>query len=1295
MINQSNFIKVLEKLDFENDNYIFKKNFNNIDAYLEVDFSKEKFIYPEDKLFKINESQCNFSSNENFVVFECVSRLFEKGYKPNHIELEPRWQVGHGASGGRADIMVKDNLGKPFLIIECKTPDKEFDNAWKDTLNGKGQLFTYAHQERNVQFICLYTSDFVDGNVRYLNHIILVQDKNEILELKKNENPISYNKATTSSELFQAWRRTYENDFYTKGIFETDIQPYQIGKTKYTVNDLQIITSSDIQPKYHEFATILRQHNISGRENAFDKLINLFLCKIVDEKSNPNDLQFYWRGIAYDNYFDIIDRLQRLYRDGMAAFLKEEVTYIDNQTISDAFKFVKSDPDATRDKVLNYFRQQKYFTNNDFSFLDVHNEKLFYQNTNVLLKIVRMLQDIKLNGNQQNQFLGDLFEGFLDQGIKQTEGQFFTPLPITRFIISSLPLENILKNDEPPYIIDYACGAGHFLTEIASQIRKEKNKVNKEKLKNYYKNIYGIEKEYRLSKVAKVSSFMYNQDEINIIYADALAQHKDIKNNYFDILVSNPPYSVKGFLETLSETDKRQFELVENIDFKSYPSNNSIETFFIERAKQLLKPGGIAEIIIPSSILSKGKSKNVYTVTREILLKYFNIIAIVDFGSGTFSKTGTNTVTLFLRKKTENPIPAIHYLNRIKSWFDDNNDKKDKKSKVFQDGNYINYYCNHIGISYDDYKTLLEGKPNEVLLQIDIFQDYKREFENLSEIKNLKKQRNFKTLTEEEQETQLQRRFIDYIKEIEKEKLYYFILAFQNPQPVLIVKSHLKTNEIKEFLGYEWSAAKGNEGIKYLTSGASNITQINNEDNEVESEDIVQNLRDLDSILTPLYDPQNKLNPEKINTLITKNFNGEDFEIPESLQKYVSKANLIDMIDFNLAEFNKAIGLAPKKNISFETKGVLVRLGDIVNIKIGGTPSRGNNNYFKGNNLWVSVSELNNNIITDTKEKITDEAVGNSNVKLIPEGTTLLSFKLSIGKVGIAGKPLYTNEAIAGLIPKDKSKISDLFLFYLFCSKLIDLENQKDNNAMGKSLNKYFLEKNLKIPVPTLNVQQQIVNECQIIDKEAGEAQKKKDDEECNIEKKLDKIKSFTKDIYKLETITIIQSGGTPSTKNKNYWINGNIPWLRSEVCKNDYVVQPTKFITELGLKNSNAKRLDKNTTLIALVGATKGKTGFLLFEASINQNIASIKSKNKNIILDKYIFYMLRSMYYEIIKDKSAYHMLNLKIIKDIRIPVPPIEIQKEVVSEIERCETVIRVAQEIINDSAKKKEEIIKKYL
>ena len=1264
MINQNNFKDILQKLGFNNKNYIFEKVFQNIDAYLRVDFNEKKLIYPEDKSLKVNERQiCNFSSNENFVVFECVCRLFDKGYKPNHIELEPRWQVGHGASGGRADIMVKDNSGKPLLIIECKTSGKEFINAWKDTLNGKGQLFTYVNQERSVKFICLYTSDFDNEIVKYQNYIILVQDKDEILKLKKNENPLSYKESTTSLEFFQTWKKTYESDFYTKGIFEQDVQPYQIGKTKYTVNDLQIITSSDIQPKYHEFATILRQHNISGRENAFDKLINLFLCKIVDEKSNPNDLQFYWRGIAYDNYFDLIDRLQRLYRDGMAAFLKEEVTYIDNQTINDAFKFVKSDPDATRDKVLNYFRQQKYFTNNDFSFLDVHNEKLFYQNTNVLLKIVRMLQDIRLNGNQQNQFLGDLFEGFLDQGIKQTEGQFFTPLPITRFIISSLPLENILKNDEPPYIIDYACGAGHFLTEIASQIRNAKSEDDgKIKLKNYYKKIYGIEKEYRLSKVAKVSSFMYNQDEINIIYTDALAKNKDIKNGHFNILISNPPYSVKGFLETLSESDREQFELIKTIDPKTYSSNKSIETFFIERAYQLLKEGGIAAIIVPSSILTKGKSKNVYTVTREILLKYFDIIAIAEFGSGTFSKTGTNTITLFLRKKNENPMSAIHYLNRVNSWFNDNSDKKDKKSKVFKDDNFIEAYCNHLGINFDNYKSLLNNEINEDLLKIDIFRNYQHNFENSPEIRNLKKQRNFKTLLEGEQVASLQRRFIEYIKEIEKEKLYYFILTIQNPQPVLIIKSPNETNKIKEFLGYEWSSAKGNEGIKYLTAGTNQIDEIDEINSEYydDSEDVAQNFRDLDNIFTPLYDPQNKLNTEKINTFIVKNFNKEDFEIPESLQKYMSKANLVDMVDFSRTEFNKVISLTPKKNISFKTKWKTFRLGDKIRIK-------------PKSNIQVNQANANSTYPFFTSGKnilsFQDYLVDGENIYLSTGGNAAINF--------YAGKAAYSTDTLT--FASNTEEIKTRYIFILLNSVIEEI-----NSNMFEGMGLKHLQKdkfyNIMIPFPPFDIQNKIIDEYNNIDEEIKKLQENIELNKKEIEDLFNNAFNKAKKTYKLSDKKLFNIFIGKRVLKNELTMQGKIPVFSANA------FEPFGYIN---------RRLFNDFSVPSVLWGIDGDWMVNYISENIpfypTDHCGVIRVLNNEEVNARYLALILN-------KEGKAFSRSNrasIDQIKSIEIKCPSIKIQRDLASKVENIEKNIKKFQETTKNRNKIKAGIIRKYL
>ncbi|MFY7787487.1 MAG: hypothetical protein ACOVQA_06395, partial [Thermoflexibacteraceae bacterium] len=127
MITKDNFPQLLTSLHFTEHNNIFTKHFETQDCTLQVDVAKQELLYPEDKGLVINERQtCNFSSDENFVVFECVHRLLEKGYLPQHIELEPKWKVGHGASGGRADILVKSQNDKPLLLIECKTAGQEF-----------------------------------------------------------------------------------------------------------------------------------------------------------------------------------------------------------------------------------------------------------------------------------------------------------------------------------------------------------------------------------------------------------------------------------------------------------------------------------------------------------------------------------------------------------------------------------------------------------------------------------------------------------------------------------------------------------------------------------------------------------------------------------------------------------------------------------------------------------------------------------------------------------------------------------------------------------------------------------------------------------------------------------------------------------------------------------------------------------------------------------------------------------------------------------------------------------------
>ena len=902
MIDQANYKALLLALGFTQVGDRFSKKFPHTDARLSVDFDKQQLIYPEDFGLKVNERQtCNFSANENFVVFECVHRLLEKGYKPEHIELEPKWKLGHGASGGRADVLVNDNLDHALLLIECKTAGREFDKAWRKTVHDGDQLFSYAQQTSETQFLCLYASDIEQGEVIYQNHIIAHRDNDKYLVDKPGLK--GFKDASDVKERFAVWRDTYKLDYTTKGIFEPNIQPYHIGKDKYTLDDLQRLSAADQQKQYHKFATILRQHNVSGRENAFDKLVNLFLCKLVDETDNPNELKFYWKGVAYDTHFELLDRLQQLYQKGMGQFLSEEITYINQDAVIKALRFIKQDPDATQRAVWDLFVKQKFFTNNDFSLIDVHNERLFYQNADVLLKILQMWQDIRLTSDSgqsaHNQFLGDMFEGFLDQGIKQSEGQFFTPMPICRFILMSLPLQSlILFHAAPPKAIDYACGAGHFLNELALQIAPFIEKYKPGRQTEFHQAIVGVEKEYRLSKVAKVSAFMYGQKDINIIYGDALAPHDRIQDGGFDLLVANPPYSVRGFLETLPEEVRDTYSLSQTID--KLDTNNCIETFFIERAKQLLKGGGIAALILPSSILSN--ANNTYVKTREILLQYFDIIAIVELGSGTFGKTGTNTVTLFLRRKATQPDTATHYQDRVNEWFN-----ADENQGVYQDANLYQDYAAHIGVGSADYRSLFNGQPNLALRQHETFVEYRRAFDVSTEIVNLKNQKGFKLRPKPEQESELDRRFVRFVQIMERDKLYHFVLANSQPNPVLIIKCPSDNKAQKQFLGYEWSSAKGNEGIKLFKDARGNHQ-------------------------TLLYDENRRDNPDKLSAYIAANFLNSLGDIPSELAEYASAARMVELLDFSRASFEKQISLKANQNISYQSKWPLEKLGDKVNV---------------------------------------------------------------------------------------------------------------------------------------------------------------------------------------------------------------------------------------------------------------------------------------------------------------------------------------------------------------------------
>lgn len=1067
MITKDNLKQVLENLGFKNKNENYVKTINNYT--LLIDYKNQSINYPKE--IKIHDkTTSNFSHPENFVVFECVHRLLEKGYKAEHLELEPKWNLGRDKKGGKADILVKDNENNPYLIIECKTTDSknsEFIKEWNRMQEDGGQLFSYFQQEKGVKYLCLYTSDFSD-KLEYKNYIIQAYDNEEYLKEKELQN--SYKKSNNNIELFKTWKESYELQYFKQGIFEANVNAYKILEITPTFDNLKELKE---EGKYHEFAKILRKHNISGKENAFDKLVNIFLCKIYDETFNKNNLKFGYFGVMADTYANMQDRLMWLYKEAMKEFLGEKITFVSNEDIEKDFKQLKIK--TLKEVMQNYIKELKFYSNNDFAFLEVHNKELFLKNALILKEIVELFANYKLTQNSTNQFLGNLFELFLQKGMKQDEGQFFTPIQICEFIMYSLPLQEMLsKSSKALRVIDYACGAGHFLNTYANELKRY---LTEDELKEHYKNIYGIEKEYRLSKVSKVSSAMYGQNEINILYADALASFElantnnlegekakpQIESNSFDLLIANPPYSVKGFLETLSDKSKNTYKLFN--DDINIETNNSIECFFCERANQILNDNAKAAIILPSSILNKD---SIYKNTREILFQNFDFIAIVELGNQTFGATGTNTIILFLRKKEtfkqENHLISQDY-SLIKERIEAEN-LKDNES-FYQ--NYLNTYCDFRKFDKELYSNFLNGNLDSKLAELEAFKDYRNAFRQTSDYKKLKESKIYKE-SKDKQDLE-DKAFLAYAQAIEKDKLLYFSLSLN--QEVLIIKSPSDIKEQKKFLGYEWSNRKGDEGLKELH----------------------------EPYLSPLFERGNPQNETKLNTLICKAFLKTLSDIPKDLQGYASKARLVDMTDFEKVEFNKAISLNPSNSTQSEmsnpfinSKFELVRLKDFVlDIQTAKRPSGGVGKYENGA-LSLGGEHIDNKsgyIKLDNPKYVPIEfyesfalqdkgIVKQFDILICKDGA--LTGKIAMVRNEFIRKSAMINEHIFLLRCDNIAKQKYLFYILHSYSGQQALKSKITGSAQG-GINKTNLE-SILIPNADFEIQKQIVAECEKVEEQ-------------------------------------------------------------------------------------------------------------------------------------------------------------------------------------------------------------------
>ena len=346
-------------------------------------------------------------------------------------------------------------------------------------------------------------------------------------------------------------------------------------------------------------------------------------------------------------------------------------------------------------------------------------------------------------------------------------------------------------------------------------------------------------------------------------------------------------------------------------------------------------------------------------------------------------------------------------------------------------------------------------------------------------------------------------------------------------------------------------------------------------------------------------------------------------------------------------------------------KYVTVYLGDkdLFQVESGGTPSSTVEDYWKGEINWVTLEDLPpKNYITEiksTKRTISIKGLENSNAKILPVNTILVSTRATIGRVGIAKCNLATNQGFKNIIVMNKGRVFYKYVAYMMTS-LKDKMTSLSSGGTFKEISKSnFL--NLGFPLPPIETQEQIVAELECYQKIIDGARRVVENYSPTIcfdkQWKVAKLGSIAKLTYgytataqeagsaRLIRITDISPAGLINNFNQKY------------VDLND---QNTEYV------------LKRGDIIVARTGATFGKTA--IFDYEYPAVYASFLIKIDFIqrdVLNKFYWIFAQSPKYWDQAGKlvggGAQPQFNANAISKIEVPIPPIEVQKNIISKVE----------------------------
>ena len=375
-----------------------------------------------------------------------------------------------------------------------------------------------------------------------------------------------------------------------------------------------------------------------------------------------------------------------------------------------------------------------------------------------------------------------------------------------------------------------------------------------------------------------------------------------------------------------------------------------------------------------------------------------------------------------------------------------------------------------------------------------------------------------------------------------------------------------------------------------------------------------------------------------------------------------------------------------------------IKLSDICTIQSGGTPARAVKSYWENGTIpWVKISDIDGKYLSETEEHISKDGLDNSSAKIFPCGTILYTIFATLGEVCILKAPAATNQAIAGLTVIN-NEFNTEYIYYALQS----LKPRVMRMGRGVAQNNINLTmlRSLEIPAYSKEKQQKIVSILSQV--EAGIRNRKNTLKTLDILVKSRFIELFgdpvtnpkgwkTNSLKNLGELNRGVSKHRP--RNDPELLNGSYPLVQTGDVSNadTYIKEYSSTYSEVGLKQS---RMWSKGTLCITIAANIAKTGILTFDACFPDSVVGfIPGEQTNQI---YIHHWL-SFFQKILEEQapqSAQKNINLQILSNLSVMLPPLALQNEFAAFVEQADKSKSVLRQLLEKQRTLKAALMQEY-